>query len=895
MEQINFKFDENSFNKLFPFYILIDDNLLIRGIGKSLMKTFPNINLNENFLQKFSVKRPFLTEQNFENLKNIANQLIVIETHFSGVQLRGQLQPYENYLLFVGTPWFVSMEEVVQNNLTLHDFAFHDPSLDLLHVLKVQEITNEDLKVLLAKINDQKKKLKKDQEELNRLALVASTNENGVFFTDLQGVIFWCNAAYLQLTGRTKEEIIGKTAAQIGSCEQMTIADLKKLVDSFFKKEKFEVEVPYARKNHNPFWAKIKAQPVCDQNGQLSQYFAVIEDITEKNASDLKLIESENRLAFLIKNLQTGIIVENENRQILLANKKFSTLFGFDPNSDSLIGKNAAQIMEQTKHYFAEPTSYLERLRDVLQSKQPVLNEELELSDGRIIERSYVPIIQGGRYSGNLTSYVDVTFKKKFENSLKNEKEKYSNIIANMNLGLIEVDMQDKITFANHSFSQMSGYKTDELVGTEVKGLFLTDENQSVVAAKMKLRTEGISDLYEIVVKNKQQQERSWLISAAPNYDVSGKMIGSIGIHLDITAQKAQEEELYLLSLIAEKNINSVVICDNHGNIEWVNSSFEMMSGYTKKELIGLTPGKVLQGPESKPETINYIRNQIKRGHPFNCEILNYTKSKQKYWVRVQGQALYNKKNEIVRYFAIQENITNQKKLENQQEQLVESLAKTNQELEQYAQMVSHDLKSPLHSIHSLLTWIKEDNDVAFTAQTLQYFELIENKVEKMDHLIDGILTYSRIGKDDCVVEEVSIQELIQFIIEIIHVPKHITIHIKNQLPKLTTNRYRIQQLFQNVIVNAVNYIDKEVGEIEIEAKEYQDSFVFSIKDNGIGIDKENYDKVFNTFQSFTQNKNSTGLGLAIVKKIIEAEKGKIWIESEVGVGSTFFIKIIKQ
>lgn len=888
MKELNFNFDEKSFNELFPFYILLDQKLLLRGLGKSLRKTFPQINLDDNFSEKFSVKRPFLIDQNFENLQNITNQLIVICTETNGIQLRGQFQPYENFLLFLGTPWFVSMEEVVQNNLTLRDFAFHDPSLDLLHVLKVQEITNKDLNDLLVKINEQKKKLKKDQEELNRLSLVASANENGVLFTDLEGVIFWSNTAFLNLTGQTKEQVIGKTVAQVGWCDQMTNEDKKKLTLT----EKFEVEVPFSRKNENPFWAKIKAQPVRDENGQLSQYFAVIEDITEKKASDLKLIESENRLAFLIKNLQTGIIVENEERQILLANKKFSTMFGFDANSDGLIGMNAVQIMEQTKHYFEKPAPYMKRLHEVLNSKLPILNEELELADGRIIERSYIPIIQHGIYSGNLTSYVDVTIKKKFENSLKNEKEKYSNIIANMNLGLIEVDMQDKITFANHSFSQMSGYQINELIGAQVKKLFQTEENQSLVAAKMKLRSEGISDSYEILVKNKDQQERSWLISAAPNYDVHGKMIGSIGIHLDITDQKAQEEELYLLSLIAEKNINSVIICNNHGKIEWVNSSFELMSGYSKKELIGLSPGRVLQGPESKPETIDYIRNQIKRGHPFNCEILNYTKSKEKYWVRVQGQALYNKKNEIVRYFAIQENITNQKKLENQQEQLVESLAKTNKELEHYAQMVSHDLKSPLHSIHSLLTWIKEDNDVAFTTQTLKYFELIENKVEKMDHLIDGILTYSRIGKDDCFLEQVNIQDLINAIIGIIHVPKNITISIKKELPVLLINRYRIQQLFQNIIVNAVNYNDKDVGIIEIDAQEYQNNVVFSIKDNGVGIEKQNFEKVFNTFQSFSQNKNSTGLGLAIVKKIIETEKGEIWLESEVGVGSTFFIKV---
>ena len=210
--------------------------------------------------------------------------------------------------------------------------------------------------------------------------------------------------------------------------------------------------------------------------------------------------------------------------------------------------------------------------------------------------------------------------------------------------------------------------------------------------------------------------------------------------------------------MIAEKNINSVIISDVKGNIEWVNSSFEKMSGYTKEEIIGKKPGHFLQGEETDLETVAYLKNQISKGQPFSCEIINYSKSGNKYWVKIQGQALYNKNGEIIRYFAIEENITNKKELEKQSQELVISLAKTNKELEDYAQIVSHDLKSPLRSMHSLISWIKEDNVKAFSDQTLQYFSMMENKVEKMDHLIEGILTYSKIDKEEMAIEKVNTQ-----------------------------------------------------------------------------------------------------------------------------------------
>ena len=216
MGNLEFNFDEDSFNKLFPFYILIDSNLKIKSFGKSLAKTLPGIKLNDTFSSTFEVKRPFIENPTFDSLTAIFDQLIVLGTTSETVDLRGQFQQFNDSILFVGSPWFVSMNQVRERKLTLHDFAFHDPLLDLLPVLMTQEITTQELKELLIKINNQKKDLKRDQEELSRLSLVASANENGVVFTKPDGVIFWCNDAYLKLTGFSKEEVIGRTPVELG-------------------------------------------------------------------------------------------------------------------------------------------------------------------------------------------------------------------------------------------------------------------------------------------------------------------------------------------------------------------------------------------------------------------------------------------------------------------------------------------------------------------------------------------------------------------------------------------------------------------------------------------------------------------------------------------------------
>jgi light-regulated signal transduction histidine kinase (bacteriophytochrome) len=233
-------------------------------------------------------------------------------------------------------------------------------------------------------------------------------------------------------------------------------------------------------------------------------------------------------------------------------------------------------------------------------------------------------------------------------------------------------------------------------------------------------------------------------------------------------------------------------------------------------------------------------------------------------------------------------------KINRQREELLKNLEKQNHSLNEYAHIVSHDLKSPLRSIHTLITFIREDNDRDFNEKTIKYFTLIQEKVEKMDHLIDGILTYSKIDSVQAFKETIDLNDLVTNITRIIFIPSHIKIVIENELPIIQSDRFRMQQLFQNLISNAVNYNDKPDGIIQVTSEDFENQYVISIKDNGVGIEDENKNKVFQIFQSFNSAAKSTGIGLSIVRKIIENQKEKIWFESSKNSGTTFFFTIQK-
>lgn len=232
--------------------------------------------------------------------------------------------------------------------------------------------------------------------------------------------------------------------------------------------------------------------------------------------------------------------------------------------------------------------------------------------------------------------------------------------------------------------------------------------------------------------------------------------------------------------------------------------------------------------------------------------------------------------------------------MNNQRDILVNNLAHQNEELSGYAHMISHDLKSSLRSISALSTWLYEDYSKELGEDGGNTVKMICDNVEKMDYLIKGILEYSSINKMDVEKYDVNIRELLLSIEKVIAIPDNVKIEFKKEYPIVTGDKYRLQLLFQNLLSNAVKYIDKEEGIVSVDFKDLGDYWGFQIVDNGMGIEEKYFKKIFETFQKLENKGSSTGMGLSIVKKIIELYEGEIWLESTLGVGSSFYFTLKK-
>lgn len=266
--------------------------------------------------------------------------------------------------------------------------------------------------------------------------------------------------------------------------------------------------------------------------------------LAELEQSSSRAVESLERLFVSFDFAQAGILMENEKRKIVVTNKVFCDIFQIPLSPELMVGSDCSNSAEQSKHLFNDPEQFVLRVEQILKNNVLSLNEELQLVDGRTLERDYIPIFLNGKYSGHLWKYTDVTLRKSSEKLLINREAKFKGIIDNFHLGLLEVAPNGIILHANDSFCEMSGFTIEELCGRDGGELLLDENERERMKARNASRVEGEEDVYELRIINKKRETRYWLVSAAPLLGDDGHVHGSIGIHWDITHLKEMEFEL---------------------------------------------------------------------------------------------------------------------------------------------------------------------------------------------------------------------------------------------------------------------------------------------------------------------------------------------------------------
>ncbi|MDH5716262.1 MAG: ATP-binding protein [Spirochaetia bacterium] len=377
--------------------------------------------------------------------------------------------------------------------------------------------------------------------------------------------------------------------------------------------------------------------------------------------------------------------------------------------------------------------------------------------------------------------------------------------------------------------------------------------------------------------------------------DLTGNYLKMLPVTVErILKQKELQTYELMLSQVLKDMADSVIILNKDKKVMFVNNAFLKKYGYLESEIIDIE-ASIIWSDKTIPEK---IFNQ-KLNYSYKGEHQHITKDGTIFSALVTSTSIYDKSKKPFCYVTVCHDITEIKQSELKLEESAKELKRSNVDLEQYAYIVSHDLKEPLRMIYSYLELIGKKTENKFDKKLTDYLNFAIEGAKRMDELINGMLSYSRVGFYPKRLSSVDLNEIINLVkTDLSSRIKESEIQIEHiKLPQISGDSIQIRQLFQNLISNAIKFRKNKNGRIQITYKENKNEKIFCVEDNGIGFEPKFHEKIFTMFQRLhaKDKYEGTGIGLAICKKIVENHGGKIWAESEPGNFTRFFFTLQKK
>ncbi|MHB8101147.1 MAG: PAS domain S-box protein [Methanosarcina sp.] len=626
-----------------------------------------------------------------------------------------------------------------------------------------------------------------------------------------------------------------------------------------------------------------------DESGEVIGIFAAARDITERKKAEeaLRLLNIYNRS--LIEASLDPLVTIGHDGKITDVNTSTEFISGY--SRDELIGTDFSD-------YFTEPEKakegYQSVFREGLVRDYPL---EIHHKDGLIIPVLYNASVyknEAGEVTGVFAAARDITERKKAEEKIK----RLANIVESSNDAIITKSLDGIITSWNKGAEQIYGYSVEEILGKHISLLEPDNLKGEIEQFAEKIKRGERIQHYETLRLKKDGKIINVSVTHSPVFDSTGELVAFSIIARDITERRKAEEALRLSNIynrsLIEASLDPLLTIGHDGKITDVNTSTEFVTGYSRDELIGTDFANYFTEPEKAKKGYKEVFNE---GYvsDYALEIRHRNGS-------IITSVLYNasvykdESGEVIGVFAAARDITERKKAEEILKLKLEELARSNAELEQFAYVSSHDLQEPLRMVTSYLQLLQRRYQGNLDDKADKYIHFAVDGAFRMQNLINDLLEFSRVttrGREP---------ELTNCEFVLNQVSSNLEIYIKENkatvshdpLPEVIADSTQLVQVFQNLIINGIKFHSEEAPKIHISAEKKESEWVFSVQDNGIGIDPQYSGKIFEVFKRLHKKEEypGTGIGLAICKKIVERHGGHIWVESELGKGSTFYFTL---
>jgi PAS domain S-box-containing protein len=614
--------------------------------------------------------------------------------------------------------------------------------------------------------------------------------------------------------------------------------------------------------------------------------------INELKITKSNLFESEKKYRRIVETSQDGIVMTTLDGKITFCNRRYAEILGY--SVEELTGSSAIQSLHP------EEINKIAERREILKTEgmqQGVLR--FIRKDGKIVWtlfNSVAVMDENGKYTSNLATHTDITERKRLEDQLEFREKIYTRMVTHLPKSVIYVlDREGRFIQGGGGLLAQICINPEMIIGKKLDEVFPPEVSYFLEPAFARALN-GEEATCETILRNYY-----WLNEFVPVTDQNGNIENILVLSIDITSQKKTETELR----IAQKKLNLTLENANIGLWEWDLKTNQVKWDSRMERIFGIEPGKFGQtysdfencvNEEDLPHIREAFARTIRKDNPF--ETIFRTRPVNGMSKYISTKALINKyKNgKPMGLTGVCFDVTSMKKgTEQTLIRLNEELMRSNKDLEQFAYVASHDLQEPLRMVSSFTQMLEQRYRDKLDEDGREFIRYAVEGSKRMYFLINGLLAYSRVNTRGKEFEKVKMNDVLGKVIKNLALKideKKVSVVFKN-LPVIFADENQMIQLFQNLIENSLKF-SKNNTSIHVSVKSDSAYHIFSIKDEGIGIEQQYFERIFKIFQRLNRNYDGTGIGLAICKRIVERHGGYIWVESEPGKGSNFIFTIPK-